>query len=151
MFCSEGERINKQIKYKLYQVISVLCAAAGLRSQSSWGSQAAGCPMPHPRTDFATYPGPLLHGDLTKTCSPSSIAPWWPMAGTCQWSRSLGAFCPHIFRFIVSLTYLPPACLCLVPRFPLCLKSWLRVTLTLLRVTGPLLVGGEGDAVFSMR
>lgn len=60
--------------------------------------------MPRPRAGFATCPGSPLYGDLTKTFSPSSIAPWLPMAGTRHLSRSFGASCPHIFRFTLSLS-----------------------------------------------
>ena len=65
--------------------------------------------LPHPSPGQILPPaqaGTLLHGDLTKTCSPSSIAPWFPMAGTSQLSRSFGTFRAHIFRFVVSLSHI---------------------------------------------
>ena len=102
---------------------------AQTESQSSRASPIVGCPPP--RIDCVPCPESLLPENLTNTFCPSSTAPWLPMAEICQLSRSFGA---PIFWDSFSVTYLPPSHLYLGPRFPLWLKPWLRVTLTLHRV-----------------
>lgn len=101
-------------------------------------------PTPNPRTDFATCPDSLLHEDLTKTCSPSSVAPWLPMAGTCHCSKSLGASCPHIFRVTVSHLSATPS-----PPGPSVSSGFEAMTARDSHPPqGPLLMGGEGMLCF---
>lgn len=56
-------------------------------------------PTSHLKTGFATCQGSLLHGDLTKTFSPSSVSPWVSMARTCQLSLVIWFLLPIFFRF----------------------------------------------------
>lgn len=111
-----------------------------LRSQGRQGSQTMGRTSSHPQDRFCCLP---------KTFSPCSIAPCLPMAGTCLLSRSPGALLPPGFQMhVLSFTYLPPACLCPDPWFPLCLKPWLCMTLTSTESSHD---GKGGDAVFGVR
>lgn len=123
------------------------CTHGGLQTEVTEQPRFPGSRLPqHLIPEQIMLPGPdsLLHEDLTTTCSPTSVAPGLPMAGTCHCSRSLGASCPHISRVTVSH-------LSATPSLPGPSVSFVFEAMTARDShlpQGPLLMGGEGMQCF---